>query len=237
MHMCVFTAAILLSFNLRAGGSSKAHDRTIVIVRLIDSLNEKKAEAPVRVRRSLAPKHDRIEHKKKATTALPKKTEITQEAKKETNKIADETIRQALDGEAVDTVREGPGKENPGRDPVMEGGELLSSSSINEVSPPLIGGDRGGEVTTPAEIVELIRSSIERAKVYPVVARKRGIEGVVYVSFRINSAGLPEDIKITRSSGSEILDRGAIRIIRRAGPFPYIESIIEVPISFRLKGQ
>jgi protein TonB len=84
------------------------------------------------------------------------------------------------------------------------------------------------------KITEIIRRYIERAKSYPLVARKRGIEGTVYVKFRINPDGQPVEIQIVRSSGSEILDKGALKIIKNAGPFPYINGVLEIPISFRL---
>ena len=83
-------------------------------------------------------------------------------------------------------------------------------------------------------IIEIIRNSIEKAKIYPMLARKRGIEGIVYISFRVNSEGKPNDIKILNSSGSHILDNATLDIVKKAAPFPHIDSFVEVPVVFRL---
>lgn len=89
------------------------------------------------------------------------------------------------------------------------------------------GGDQG--------LIRQIKEAIERAKVYPDLARKRRQEGTVVMEFLINSRGMPEDIRITKSSGFNLLDSAARRTIVRAAPFPVIKGNIEVPITFILK--
>ena len=79
-----------------------------------------------------------------------------------------------------------------------------------------------------------IREAIERAKVYPALARKRRQEGTVVTEFSINARGLPEDIRVIRSSGFNLLDSAAKDTIARAAPFPPVNSRIEVPITFVL---
>jgi protein TonB len=85
-----------------------------------------------------------------------------------------------------------------------------------------------------SSVLEAIRSAIEKAKNYPFLARKKKIEGTVITEFSISGRGYPEDIKIKKSSGSEILDLAAIKIITRAAPFPMITSKIVIPITFKL---
>lgn len=80
-----------------------------------------------------------------------------------------------------------------------------------------------------------IRSAIEQAKNYPLLARKRGFEGTVIVSFKIDEMGLPQDIKILKSSGYQILDDEVTKILRKASPFPELKEEIVIPITFRLK--
>jgi TonB family protein len=87
-----------------------------------------------------------------------------------------------------------------------------------------------------SSVFEAIRSAIERAKNYPFLARKKKIEGTVITEFTISSRGNPEDIKIKESSGSEILDSAAIKIITKAAPFPKVNSKIVIPITFKLIG-
>ncbi|MGQ9571195.1 MAG: energy transducer TonB [Thermodesulfovibrionales bacterium] len=81
----------------------------------------------------------------------------------------------------------------------------------------------------------LIRTAIEKAKTYPLIARKRGMEGTVIVSFRIDGKGLPQDVTIVKSSGYQILDEEVTKMLRKASPFPEINGEIVIPVTFRLK--
>lgn len=80
-----------------------------------------------------------------------------------------------------------------------------------------------------------IREAIERAKVYPELARKRRQEGIVVTEFSINPHGLPENIRVTKSSGFSLLDSAARNTIIKAAPFPVVKGRIEVPINFILE--
>jgi TonB family protein len=81
----------------------------------------------------------------------------------------------------------------------------------------------------------LIRAAIEKAKTYPLIARKRGVEGTVLVSFRIDVKGLPQNVMIVKSSGYQILDDEVPKMLRKASPFPELNGEIVIPITFRLK--
>ncbi|HDK81738.1 MAG TPA: energy transducer TonB [Nitrospirae bacterium] len=127
-----------------------------------------------------------------------------------------------------------------------EGAEALDFVSGVEVvtavsTPGQFDGGKSGESKTgqgagllTAEALETIKSSIERAKTYPVLARKKGIEGTVYIGFRIGPRGEPENLRIIKSSGSSILDKATLAIVKRAAPFPNLDSPVEVPVVFRL---
>jgi TonB family protein len=82
----------------------------------------------------------------------------------------------------------------------------------------------------------LIRAAIEKAKTYPLIARKRGVEGTVLVSFRIDVKGLPQNVMIVKSSGYQILDDEAQKMLRKASPFPELNGEIVIPITFKLSG-
>lgn len=61
---------------------------------------------------------------------------------------------------------------------------------------------------------------------YPQEARIKKIDGQLRLSVRINSIGEILDVKITRSSGSSVLDEAAKRILRLAEPFaPFSEEL------------
>lgn len=105
--------------------------------------------------------------------------------------------------------------------------ELAKKSFSGE---PIQGGNTGDNSLS----LEIIRTAIEKAKSYPLLARKNGIEGTVLVRFIINKNGLPQGIQIIRSSGYHILDEEVLKIIKRAAPFPEVTHEIIAPITFKL---
>jgi TonB family protein len=80
----------------------------------------------------------------------------------------------------------------------------------------------------------LITAAIEKAKTYPFLARKKKIEGTVIAAFRIDAKGYPQEINIRKSSGFEILDSAAMKIVTKAAPFPHVVEPVEIPITFRI---
>ena len=80
-----------------------------------------------------------------------------------------------------------------------------------------------------------IRQRIERAKTYPSIARKRGVEGQTRVAFEIDRAGTPHDIVTVQSSGHGALDRAALQAVERAGVLPWVYGRVTVPVQFTLR--
>jgi TonB family protein len=79
-----------------------------------------------------------------------------------------------------------------------------------------------------------IRTLLEKAKNYPLLARKKGMEGTVFVSFMIDKKGLPQDVKIMKSSGYQVLDEEVRKMLEKASPFPEFNGEINIPITFKL---
>ncbi len=81
-------------------------------------------------------------------------------------------------------------------------------------------------------INELIHLNIS----YPGRARKMLMEGSVIISFVVRLDGSIKDIIIKQSSGHSILDKNAIKAIKKAAPFPPppVEAKILIPITYRL---
>lgn len=76
---------------------------------------------------------------------------------------------------------------------------------------------------------------------YPAMARRLGIEGLVLVRVQVSAAGVPEQVSVAQSSGTNALDEEALRAVResrfepaRRGDTP-VAHVVEVPIRFRLK--
>ena len=76
---------------------------------------------------------------------------------------------------------------------------------------------------------------------YPAMARRLGIEGLVLVRVQVGATGIPEQVSVAKTSGTNALDEEALRAVResrfepaRRGDTP-IAHVVEVPIRFRLK--
>ena len=80
-----------------------------------------------------------------------------------------------------------------------------------------------------------LHSALEQAKTYPRLARERGIEGTVLVRFKVLPSGTVEAVNVVRSSGASILDEASVKTVYRAGPMPFVNGWIEVPMSYVLK--
>jgi TonB family protein len=110
--------------------------------------------------------------------------------------------------------------------------EFISKSQSGD---KILDNTKGGSGKCGADsIYAFIRSAIEKAKTYPFLARKKGIEGTVITVFTINSQGYPKNVRVEKSSGSEILDSAALNIIAKAAPFPRVDGHIVIPITFSL---
>jgi protein TonB len=126
---------------------------------------------------------------------------------------------------------QGAGKANVSRDVPVQA--YLASTG----GPPALrqGGAGGGlSQSDRRALISRIQASIQDALMYPPLARRRGMEGTVEAVFVIDSRGMPQNIRLLRSSGYRILDKQALRTIQRASPYPVLESAVEVPITFRL---
>lgn len=91
------------------------------------------------------------------------------------------------------------------------------------------------KVNNTQDFTMAIRKAIEKVLVYPLFAKKRGLEGTALTEFTINAKGYPEDIRIIKSSGYAILDAAAKQSLSRAAPFTTGKGRYEIPITFTLK--
>lgn len=72
-----------------------------------------------------------------------------------------------------------------------------------------------------ARYLEDWRAKIERigSNLYPEEAKRRHIYGSLRLTVEINADGSVASVEVTQSSGSQILDDAAKRIVRQAGPY------------------
>lgn len=91
---------------------------------------------------------------------------------------------------------------------------------------PTVGGQREDTVdlgdpsnTRYKPYLIRIKKKIERCWGYPASAAARRIEGTAMIKFSITAEGALDNIAVTNSSGSAILDQGTIAAIQSAAPF------------------
>ncbi|MGH7886702.1 MAG: energy transducer TonB, partial [Candidatus Binatia bacterium] len=76
------------------------------------------------------------------------------------------------------------------------------------------------------------KQNIEQQWEYPDVALRYGLQGRLSLEFTIGGSGQLEQLRMIRSSGSQVLDEEALRAIKAAAPFPPIPSWIKpIPLS------
>jgi protein TonB len=87
-----------------------------------------------------------------------------------------------------------------------------------------------------------LRQLIETNKRYPKRAKRRGEQGTVIVSFVIFSNGQVKNIRISKSSGSSVLDNAAKKAVSKvSGKLPFTTAInkkqwqFTVPVVYRLR--
>ena len=87
-----------------------------------------------------------------------------------------------------------------------------------------------------------VLARIEKAKRYPVQARRKKIEGTAKVEFMLSAQGKILSVTVLSSSGNLSLDKEALAMVRRAGPYPRIpeelglaEMKLSLPITFHLE--
>ncbi|MBZ0155340.1 MAG: TonB family protein [Alphaproteobacteria bacterium] len=82
-----------------------------------------------------------------------------------------------------------------------------------------------------------IRDRVIKGLSYPAVAKRKGWEGRVVLSFSVAGDGSVGTVKIVQSSGREVLDQGALEAVRRASPFPRppVEAEVVLPVVYQLR--
>jgi len=89
---------------------------------------------------------------------------------------------------------------------------------------------------------ELLFAWMNRHKEYPLLARRRGIQGRGSLRVRIDRDGRVLERAVASSTGESVLDQAALDMVRRASPFPrlpqdYWGASFEfvAPIEYRLR--
>jgi protein TonB len=123
--------------------------------------------------------------------------------------------------------------------------DVLAPTAITVVAsaePPAPPAARhpGADAPVPVDSVEYLRQVPPR---YPPQARRARAQGIVYLSVVIDHDGRPREVRIHRSSGSELLDSAARDAVLQFLFRPYRENGVArsaqviVPVEFSLKSR
>jgi len=134
--------------------------------------------------------------------------------------------------------------------PSATGEQDSAGKGITHVSSaPIAAGDmnaapvRGSDNTGDARRMRYLKANfsyikdlINRHITYPKMARQRGWQGKVIISFVISSDGHAKAIEIVESSGIGSLDKNAVEAVKRASPFPKppVAAQLIIPIRYQL---
>jgi periplasmic protein TonB len=84
-------------------------------------------------------------------------------------------------------------------------------------------------------------SAVDSRKQYPLLARRGGMQGTVFLEVVINRDGRILRAELLQSSGHEVLDRAAMRLIRSMGKLPkpptglnFSEQTLQIPLRYSL---
>lgn len=134
-----------------------------------------------------------------------------------------------------------PPKENtffagrPPEKPATDTGEKRRPATA-ESGESAVAGPEGIRKKYLNENFAYIRDTVLKNLSYPLIARKMGWTGKVMLSFFISHDGSVKGIKVTQSSGIDVLDKNAIEAVKKAAPFPRppAEAEVVIPIMYRL---
>ncbi|KQS76980.1 hypothetical protein ASG25_16430 [Rhizobium sp. Leaf384] len=131
---------------------------------------------------------------RKATPEKEKKADL------ETPKKKPQPIKAGKDGQAETRSTKGR----------VDGSEVASAASSGKGAQARAAGN-----ASFSNFEGKVRSALQRAVRYPSRAESKGVKGVVQVQFLVAANGSVSGPKVTRSSGSPVLDKAALDAARR----------------------
>ncbi len=187
------------------------------------------------------PPHTPVSAKASPPSVVPKKIKkepkpveiVISPEQQETVAAVDETEQPTTGSETSETTVAAPTEEVKSKGGSAGAGAGGMGTWLSAVPGPG-GGVSAGFGRGGIDWRQLLRQRIERAKRYPALARRLGMEGTVHVEFRIARDGSVEGVKVAKSSGYPVLDEASVQAIKRAVPLPIVPGKIRVPISYLL---
>lgn len=166
-----------------------------------------------------------VKEKKKPKKVLKKKKTVKKIAEKKDEPHLEE---QPLKPEDVEEAPEEKGEEIS---------EAPQSAAEEGLKAPPAEEQKEQPVIDYSSVIEGLRRKIIAKKIYPSIARKKGLQGVVTVLLKLDKEGNLVVLKLMQSSGYKVLDKAALSLVKKVVPYKHgidHEVTIEIPIKYSL---
>ncbi len=193
-----------------------------------------KKDSPIANRKELRSQANQARERARATTT--ERTAVAIEKTSQAERNRDEQVAALPAPTSADTQRELPIEKS-----VVAERRL---PTVKELLPPITYSSTGGRSSAPVSLnshdpaymnyFNRIKQAINQNWEYPELAKRYGLQGTLFLEFAVGANGQLEQLRLVRSSGSQLLDDEALRAIKAAAPFAPIPSWIKsipLPIS------
>ena len=221
-----------------------AHKRSSEKDREVKHKEEKKKEKVKEKKREKGRKSVKVQRTRKFKRKVVKKKKI-EERKEEASRVV-EKEEENLQKFEQNTESNIQPEENVKKEKMKTERQTLEKEKSNVengnvVEKSVSKGEAEKGKTVVSTYISLIIQEIERKKFYPPLARRLGIEGKVVVRIVVDREGKLKEVSVAKSSGNKILDRAALKLIKKCDfpPLPpeYQKETfdVEIPIRYELK--
>jgi TonB family protein len=141
-------------------------------------------------------------------------------------------------GALVDGTSEVSESSVPAQAAVDESATYAAPAAAPAAAPVTAPAAASAPAQARASVLAELERRIASRMAYPEAARLRGIEGTMVLSFRVGRGGTLVSARVAKGSGSELLDRAGLELLRAAFPVENgsgLELDLEVPVTFRLE--
>lgn len=203
-HLALGAALFTASFALSPGQPSPMSDRVMMVRLTSDTHGEKEAK----------PKTEDTRKPEGATPTLPSPLEGEGKGGGSLTSESDNEPAPAFHTALSTDISTDDGHGEPSEDPL--GPEEDPTGTQHDAAHTALQDiETGHDAYRP-----LVLAALARAKHYPLLARQRGLEGIVEIAFTIHPDGRVSEPEVISSSRHSVLDQAALGMVQRLGLLP-----------------
>lgn len=225
LHACII-ALPLVSFNIRAPHQPRHHKLAIELFGMIADRQQEERRGGNRVIPRMATQRTAAQQPvKKADRQRPLDTHKTT--------VTDSPVHEGKTDNKPNPTNEatGPTEASAASSPAVSG-----SPGAGADQRQLTIGHGGGHRSILGQYLAKVAKKVRANIVYPEGMRKKGVEGVSWITFIITQSGeiRESSLRVARSSGYATFDSGALKSARVSAPFekPPKELLVNIAVSF-----